>query len=53
MKLIECINEKHCGLDIADNTWDWGNYFECERNLLVEDNYDYYDKLMHLFAERI
>lgn len=51
MKLIECIKENHCGLDIADNIWDWGNYFECE--YYEGDCYDYYDKLMHLFAEHI
>lgn len=53
MKLIECIKERNYRLDIADNIWDWGNYFESEVNLLVEEDYDYYDKLMYLFAENI
>lgn len=50
-KLINYLKEKELGFDIADETWDWGNYFECPIEL--DQDSDYYDKLMHLFAERI
>lgn len=36
------------GLDICDDTWDWGNYFEVDG----ESN-DYYDKVMQFFAMNI
>lgn len=39
------------GFDIADDIFDWGNYFECGESL--EKSEDYYDKLMVLFALNI
>ena len=33
------------GLDICDDIWDWGNYFEVDG-----DSTDYYNKVMQFFA---
>ena len=43
-KLINYCKQGY-GLDICDDTWDWGNYFEVDG----ESN-DYYDKVMQFFA---
>lgn len=51
MKLLELIKLNDDGFDISDKIWDWGNYFYCDAD--IENHKDYYDKLMHLFAEHI
>ena len=40
------------GFDIADDIWDWGNYFETPRNFKECKN-DYYNLLMWHFANNI
>lgn len=53
MKLIEFMEfSDNYGFDIADDIWDWGNYFETPRNFKECEN-DYYNLLMWHFANNI
>jgi len=49
--IYEKFQELGFGFDIADNTYDWINYFECPKDW--DKCNDYYDKLMLLFALNI
>ena len=41
------------GFDICDKIWDWGTYFEMPSPDIKEEELDYYDKCMRLFALNI